>query len=164
MITKTTNYRVIWSVYGQVGATNIFLWNRWREETEGQLANPCWSVWLSNRVVSYSILSHILQIHFGFYKHYCFLNMCTLQEKLLFCTLTLGGWWRWALVSPGAVAPSRVVGVSASVNLPLHHKVQKFSSGTGSPGWSRKKGCKTVVMWLTLLAQFAPTMSSFTGC
>jgi len=36
-------------------------------------------------------------------------------------------------------------GVSASVNLPLHHKVQKFSSGTGSPGWSRKKGHKTVV-------------------
>jgi len=35
--------------------------------------------------------------------------------------------------------------VSASVNLPLHHKVQKFSSGTGSPGWSRKKGCKTGV-------------------
>jgi len=30
--------------------------------------------------------------------------------------------------------------VSASVNLPLHHKVQKFSPGTGSPGWSRKKG------------------------
>jgi len=29
-----------------------------------------------------------------------------------------------------------MVGVSASVNLPLHHKVQKFSSGTGtdSPG------------------------------
>jgi len=38
-----------------------------------------------------------------------------------------------------------MVGVSASVNLPLHHKVQKFSSGTGSPGWSRKKGRKTVV-------------------
>jgi len=36
--------------------------------------------------------------------------------------------------------------VSASVNLPLHHKVQKFSSGTGSPGWSRKKGRKTVVV------------------
>jgi len=40
-----------------------------------------------------------------------------------------------------------MVGVSASFNLPLHHKVQKFSSGTGSPGWSRKKGCKTVVVW-----------------
>jgi len=26
--------------------------------------------------------------------------------------------------------------VSACVNLPLHHKVQKFSSGTGSPGLS----------------------------
>ena len=35
--------------------------------------------------------------------------------------------------------------MSASVNLPLHHKVRKFSSG--SPGLSRKKGCKTVVVW-----------------
>jgi len=41
-----------------------------------------------------------------------------------------------------------MVGVSASVNLPLHHKVQKFSSGTGSPQWSRKNGHKAVVMWL----------------
>jgi len=56
----------------------------------------------------------------------------------------MGGWWRWALVSPDGVAPSRMVGVSASVNLPLHHKVQKFPSGTGSPGWSRKKGHKMV--------------------
>ena len=55
------------------------------------------------------------------------------------------GWWRWALVSPDGVAPSQMVSVSASVNLPLHHKVHKFSSGTGSPGWSRKKGRKTVV-------------------
>ena len=38
-----------------------------------------------------------------------------------------------------------MVAVSASVNLPLHHKVHKFSSGTGSPRWSRKKGRKTVV-------------------
>ena len=47
--------------------------------------------------------------------------------------------------------PSRMVGVSASVNLPLHHKVQKFSSSTGSPGWSRKKGHKTVVCVLITL-------------
>ena len=40
-----------------------------------------------------------------------------------------------------------MVGVSASVNLPLHHEVKKFSSGTGSPGWSRKKGRKMVVVW-----------------
>jgi len=39
-----------------------------------------------------------------------------------------------------------MVGVSASVSLPLHHKVQKFSSGTGSPGWSQKKGHETVVV------------------
>jgi len=48
----------------------------------------------------------------------------------------------WALVNPDGVAPSLVVSVSASVNLPLHHKVQKFSSGTV---WSWKKGCKMVV-------------------
>ena len=58
-----------------------------------------------------------------------------------------GGWWRWALVSPDGVARCRMVGVSASVNLPLHHNVQKFSSGTGSPGWSWKKRRKTDVMW-----------------
>ena len=50
------------------------------------------------------------------------------------------------MVSPDGVALSRInVCVSASVNLPLHHKVQKFSSGIGLPGWSRKKGRKTVV-------------------
>jgi len=47
--------------------------------------------------------------------------------------------------------------VSASVNLPLHHKVQKFSSGTGSPGHGLGKravkrlwcggGGVTVVWW-----------------
>jgi len=57
-----------------------------------------------------------------------------------------GRWWRWALVSPDGVAPSWMVGVSVSVNLPLHHEVQKFSSGTGSPRWSQKKGRKTVVV------------------
>ena len=51
----------------------------------------------------------------------------------------------WAMVS--GVAHSRLVCVSAFVNLPLHYKVQKFFSGTGSPGWSRKKGRKTVVVW-----------------
>jgi len=44
-----------------------------------------------------------------------------------------------------------MVNVSASVNLPLHHKVQKFSSGTSSPGWSRKKSRKTVVVMVVLL-------------
>ena len=65
----------------------------------------------------------------------------------------MGGWWRWALVSLDGVAPSRMVGVliSASVNLPLHHKVQKFSCGTGSPRWSQKKGRKiVVVVWYKL--------------
>jgi len=89
------------------------------------------------------------------------LYFCPVVSSFAFSALTLlvgrkeghpackkmGGWWRWALLSPVGVAPSRMVGVSASVNLPLHHKVQKFSSDTNSPGWSRKKGHKMVVVW-----------------
>ena len=67
----------------------------------------------------------------------------------------MGGWWRWALLNLDGVAPSLMVGVSASVNLPLHHKVQKFSSGTGSPGCSRKKGHKTVVVVVAAAAAAA---------
>jgi len=89
-----------------------------------------------------------------------FLLTCLLVDALVaFSALTMlvgrqeehpacknGGWWRWALVSPDGVARSRTICASASVNLPLHHKVHKFSSGTGSSGWSRKKGRKTVVV------------------
>ena len=54
------------------------------------------------------------------------------------------------LLSTDGVAPSRMVGVSAFVSLPLHHNVQKFSAGTRSCGWSWKKGCRAVlvVVWL----------------
>ena len=72
-----------------------------------------------------------------------------------------GKWWRWALVSPDGVAPSRMVGVSASVNLPLHHKVQKFSSGTDSPGWSRKKGRKMVVVCVCVCGTIITSISIF---
>jgi len=65
----------------------------------------------------------------------------------------MGGWWRWALVSPDGVAFSRMISVSASSNLPLHHKVRKFSSCTGSPGWSQKKGRKTVVVCMTVMSE-----------
>ena len=65
---------------------------------------------------------------------------------MMLSVCVIGGWWRWALVSPDGVAPSRMISMSAFVNLPLHHTVQKFSSGTGSPVWSQKKGCKMVVV------------------
>jgi len=48
------------------------------------------------------------------------------QEKGIRPVKKMEGWCRLALVSPDGVAPSRMVGVSASVNLPLHHTVQKF--------------------------------------
>ena len=74
-------------------------------------------------------------------------NLVTVMQ----CKKQGGEWWRWVLVSPDGVAPSRMVCVSASVNLHLHNEVQKFSSGTGSPGWSQKKGRKTVVVWCDAL-------------
>jgi len=39
----------------------------------------------------------------------------------------------------------RPAGWSMCLLLLVFHKVQKFSSGTSSPGWSRKEGRKTVV-------------------
>jgi len=54
------------------------------------------------------------------------------------------GWWRWALVSPHGVAPSQMVCVSASVNLPLHHKSRSSllaPAHLGGPG-------KRAVKWL----------------
>ena len=80
------------------------------------------------------------------------------------------GRWRWAghqLVSPDGVAPIRMVSVSASVNLPLHHKVQKFSSGTGSPGWSRKKdrgGLMTALVTITAVQIIFPILSHKSVC
>ena len=55
------------------------------------------------------------------------------------------------MVSLDGVVPSWMVGVSASVNLSLHRKVQMFSSGTGSPGWSQKKGRKMVVLVMVMV-------------
>jgi len=40
--------------------------------------------------------------------------------------------------------------VCHSVNLPLHHEVQKFSSGTCSPRWSRKRAIKWLWWWCGL--------------
>jgi len=97
-----------------------------------------------------------LKLHHAFKViNYCDSGQTNVLINMLTCWLggrngiwpvkNIAGWWRWALVSPDGLAPSRMVGVSASVNLQLHHKAQKFSSATGSPGWSWKKGCKTIV-------------------
>jgi len=57
----------------------------------------------------------------------------------------------------------RIMGDAGGVNLPLHHKVQKFSSGTGSPGWSREKGHKAVVVvWFhCVLTYYCKTRKRF---
>jgi len=60
--------------------------------------------------------------------------------------------------SPDGVAPSWLVSVSASVNLPLHHKVQKFSSGTGSPGWSQKRAVKWLCVCVCVIQLILQTI------
>jgi len=54
-----------------------------------------------------------------------------------------GRWWRWALLSPNGVAPSRMVGVSAFS--PYTIKSRSSPLALAHPGGPRKKGRKTVV-------------------
>ena len=62
-------------------------------------------------------------------------------------------WWRWALVSLDGVAPSRMVSVSASVNLPLHHKVQKVLFWHRLTRVVQENGRKTVVVVVVVMVQ-----------
>jgi len=56
----------------------------------------------------------------------------------------VGGRWRWALISPDGVAPSQMVGVSASCYVPLHYKSPKevFLLAPGHPGGPGKMAVK----------------------
>ena len=51
----------------------------------------------------------------------------------------MGGWWRWTLVSPDGVAPSQMISVSASFNLPLHHKSRSSVMALAHPGGPGKR-------------------------
>jgi len=55
----------------------------------------------------------------------------------------------WALVSPDGVAPSRMVGVSASVNLPCTIKSRSSLLAPAHPGGPRRKAVKRP--WFLLL-------------
>jgi len=69
----------------------------------------------------------------------------------------MGVWWRVALVSPDGLAPSWMVCMPLLI-FPCTIKIQKFSSGTGSPGWSQRKGRKTVVVCWWLIDVFYKDM------
>ena len=58
-----------------------------------------------------------------------------------------------ALVSLDGVAPRRMVSVFASANLPLHHKVQNFSSNDGGV---------VVILIVFILEMVADTLISLT--
>ena len=49
------------------------------------------------------------------------------------------------------------------INLPLHHEVQKFSSGAGSPGWSWKKGHKMVLCVCVIQPSFLKSVQAVLG-
>jgi len=55
-----------------------------------------------------------------FFKTAAIHNLGSKKNRILTVSTLL----RWAMVSPDGVVPSLIVCVSASVNLPLHHKVQ----------------------------------------
>ena len=63
---------------------------------------------------------------------------------------------------------SRMVGVSASVNVPLRYKVQKFSSGTGSPCGPGKRAVKWLWWWwcafLYVLTMPSVLVTLLAGC
>ena len=132
--------------------TNVLQHNKYKKTTamfSRLLWHPAWKwtgpvlILALNKFITY-LLTYL----------YALILLVGRQKKHPACKKN-GGWWRWALVSPDGVVPSQMVCVSASVNLPLHHKVQKFSSGTGSPGWSWKKGHKMVLV-VTYLSYLQP--------
>jgi len=116
------------------------------EFADGVAWSVCLSVSLSVTVVSPAKTNEPMEMPFGMWNHVLDgLHTGGLFVKLLWPLPPWGDgggghWLVWKEWRPAGWS------VSASVNLPLHHKVQKFSSGTGSPGWSRKKGRKTVVV------------------
>jgi len=53
-----------------------------------------------------------------------------------------GRWWRWALVSPDGVVPTRMVGVSASVIFPCTINSRNSFLALAHPGDPRKRAVK----------------------
>jgi len=104
----------------------------WQPHGEYTLPVMCLSLWYWCRAIAFSALTLLVGWQEGH-------PAC---KKWHNCEGGHGHWFVWMEWHPAGWC------VSASVNLLFYHKVQKFSSGTGSPGWSRKKGRKTiVVMW-----------------
>ena len=62
----------------------------------------------------------------------------------------MGGWWRWALLSPDGVAPSWMVGMSASVSLPLPIKSRSSLLAPAHPGGPGKRAVKWLWWWFNL--------------
>jgi len=79
----------------------------------------------------------------------------------------MGRWWRWALVSADGVVPSRMVSVSAFVNLPLHHKSRSSLLALAHPGGTRKRAVKR--LWKRMFFWYyyyycIHLMAIFPGC
>ena len=70
----------------------------------------------------------------------------------------MGGWWRWALVSPDGVAPSRMVSASASVNLLLHHKSKSSLLAPAYPGGPGKRAVKR--LWCVVITDHHGLLTS----
>jgi len=85
----------------------------------------------------------------GFIVAFSALMLLVGQQKNIRLVKNMGGWWRWTLVSPDGVAFSRMVIVSASVNLPLHHTSRSSLLAPSHPGGPGKRAVKR--LWLLVL-------------
>jgi len=82
-------------------------------------------------------LIHWICLHWGRHRH------CWLGGRKGIRPVKNGGWWRWALVvCPDGVAPSRMVGVSAFVNLPCTIKSRSSLLTLAHPGGPGKRAVK----------------------
>jgi len=127
-------------------------WRPWRWLARRARARHAWWVLPLEAWIPW-----VVTVHYQYWLGYIWLtdlvHACSCHHSHSLCEAVwgmVGGrhWLVWMQWRPTGRS------VSASVNLPLHHKVQKFSSGTGSLRWSQKKGHKMVVVYVKRVCYF----------
>ena len=113
------------------GGANVPSW-------EGTLAPPAEYNWTVNLRRQYGLMSnyfdHLFRLEKCAEKQLCDFQLCSIPATL--CCLRLFFWVSVPMYFP-----------FSAVNLPLHHKVHKFSSGTAHPDGPRKRAVKGLWWW-----------------
>jgi len=109
--------------------------------------NQC--IWIRQKMLEFLVVLPALSLYHGhvYLLHsYILVMLAGWQEGHPACkNMGDGGGGHW--LARMEWHPARQLVCLPLLIFPCTIKVQKFSSGTGSRGWSRKKGHKTVVVW-----------------